>query len=126
VGRSFSLLFLKVFQKLREFRLISLQKNFGSETVGETCLQIWFVESLGAEFECRVRMPLLTRRPSWENLDLVITSDTAMAASGGRAGNAGLGRAFAFCPIGGWLLGPGRIAPWYPKFKTLFARKTSR
>lgn len=118
VGRSLSLPFFKGLSKIATVRLISLQKNFGSEQV-ENLPSDMAVESLGAEFDAGPHA-FIDSAAVLENLDLVITSDTAMAHLAGALGTPAW-VALRFLPDWRWLL-DRTDSPWYPSLR-LFRQK---
>jgi len=118
VGRSFSLLFFKGLSKIAKVRLISLQKNFGSEQL-ENLPSDMVIESLGAEFDAGPHA-FIDSAAVLENLDLVITSDTAMAHLAGALGTP-VWVALRFLPDWRWLL-DRTDSPWYPSLR-LFRQK---
>jgi tetratricopeptide (TPR) repeat protein len=118
VGRSFSLLFFKGISKIAKVRLISLQKNFGSEQLENLASDI-IVETLGAEFDAGSHA-FIDTAAVLANLDLVITSDTAMAHLAGALGTPAW-VALRFLPDWRWLL-DRTDSPWYPSLR-LFRQK---
>lgn len=117
VGRSFPLRWFAPLAGMSGVRLISLQKGFGSEQLADAGFA---VESLGADFDSGADA-FLDSAAILQHLDLVITSDTAMAHLAGA-----LGRrtwvALKYLPEWRWLLGRSD-SPWYPSLR-LFRQQT--
>lgn len=99
------------FQTLPGVRLLSLQKGCGSEQLEGSA-----VEDIGSR--CRT---FEDTAAVMENLDLVITSDTAVAHLAGALGRPAWA-ALMCCPDWRWLLGR-RDSPWYPTMR-LFRQRT--
>ena len=120
VGRSFPLARLHDIAVLPGIRLISLQKNAGTEQLGSLPNGMR-VESFEAQLDCGTDA-FLDTAAIMQNLDLVITSDTAIAHLAGA-----LGRptwvALKHMPDWRWLLDRDDT-PWYPTLR-LF-RQTRR
>jgi len=102
--------------KISGVRLISLQKGFGAEQLSDTC----GVESLGDEFDAGPNA-FLDSSAVMQNLDLVITLDSALAHLAGALGRP-VWVALKRVPDWRWLLGRDD-SPWYPSMK-LFRQKT--
>ena len=77
IGRSFHVIWLHGISKVPGVRLISLQKNEGSEQVA-ALPEGMKVETLGDDFDCGPDA-FLDTAAIMENLDLVITADTSIA-----------------------------------------------
>ena len=107
IGRSFTLRHFEGLSRLPGVRLISLQKGEGSEQLKDPGMKVETLEDLdtaGGAF--------LDSAAVMENLDLVITSDTALAHVAGA-----LGRptwvALRHVPDWRWML-ERADSPWYP------------
>jgi hypothetical protein len=118
-GKSFQVTWLRDISQLPSIRLISLQKNEGSEQV-TTLPDGMKVETLGDDFDCGPDA-FLDTAAVMENLDLVITADTSIAHLAGA-----LGRptwvALRLVPDWRWLL-DRHDSPWYPTMR-LFRQQT--
>ena len=112
-GKSFHVACLHSISQLPGVRLISLQKNEGSEQV-MTLPDGMKVETLGDDFDCGPDA-FLDTAAVMENLDLVITADTSIAHLAGA-----LGRptwiALKLVPDWRWLL-DRNDSPWYPTMR---------
>ncbi len=119
IGRSFPLASFAPLAGLAELRLISLQKGHGAEQL-DTPPEGLSVESLGADFDagpdafadCAAVM---------QSLDLVITSDTAIAHLAGALGRP-VWVALQHVPDWRWLQ-DRPDSPWYPTMR-LFRQDT--
>jgi tetratricopeptide (TPR) repeat protein len=113
IGRSFPLRHFERLSKLPHVRLISLQKGAGVEQLLDLPAGMT-VETLGADFDDGPDGFLVTAAVM-ENLDLIITSDTAVAHLAGA-----LGRptwvALQCTPDWRWLLDRSD-SPWYPTMR---------
>jgi predicted O-linked N-acetylglucosamine transferase (SPINDLY family) len=118
--RSFALSEFAEIGKLPGVRLISLQKNFGSEQLARLPAGMK-VETLGEDFDAGPEA-FLDTAAVMESLDLVITSDTAIAHLAGALGRP-VWVALKWVPDWRWLLDRSD-SPWYPTMR-LF-RQSSR
>jgi hypothetical protein len=120
LGRSFPLSALQPLSTLPHVRLISLQKNHGAEQL-ETLSSTIRVETLGSDFDSGTDA-FLDSAAIMQSLDLIVTSDTAIAHLAGA-----LARptwvALKHVPDWRWLL-RREDSPWYPTMR-LF-RQTQR
>jgi tetratricopeptide (TPR) repeat protein len=119
-GRSFALSYFESLSKIPGVRLISLQKGDGTEQL-RALPPGMKVETLGDDFDAGPDA-FVDSAAVMENLDLVITSDTAMAHLAGA-----LARPVwvALRHVPDWRWGTaGSTSPWYPSM-TLF-RQTKR
>jgi tetratricopeptide (TPR) repeat protein len=112
-GRSFALSEFEEISRLDGVRLISLQKNFGSEQLA------WLpagmkVETLGEDYDAGPDA-FLDTAAVMESLDLVITSDTAIAHLAGALGRP-VWVALKWVPDWRWLL-ERADSPWYPTMR---------
>ncbi len=118
VGRSFPLKELFNIATIPDVRLISLQKNEGTEQL-TNLPEGMKVETLGADFDSGPH-GFLDTAAVMESLDLIITSDTSIAHLAGA-----LGRptwvALKQVPDWRWLL-EGNNSSWYPTLR-LFRQK---
>ena len=109
LGRSFSLESFRAFADLADVRLISLQKNDGSEELASFGQELR-IETLGDDFDAGGQA-FLDSAAVMEHLDLIITSDTAIAHLAGA-----LGRpcwiALQHVPDWRWML-ERADTPWY-------------
>jgi tetratricopeptide (TPR) repeat protein len=118
-GRSISLTHFELLAHLRGIHLISLQKGHGAEqlrSLGE--------RSSIVDFESRIDKTagaFMDTAAIMKNLDLVITSDTAIAHLAGGLG-VPVWVALPFSPDWRWLLGR-EDCPWYPTMR--FFRQTA-
>jgi hypothetical protein len=108
VGRSVPLAAFAQLAAVPGVRLISLQKNAGSEQL-EGCA--FDVETLGAEFDSG-RDAFVDTLAVMENLDLVISPDTSIAHIAGALGRRSW-VALKFAPDWRWMM-KGDDCPWYP------------
>jgi hypothetical protein len=94
-------------------RLISLQKNAGSEQLqgADPALR---VETLGADFDAGPDA-FLDTAAVMQSMDLIVTSDTAIAHLGGALGRPTWVALKAF-PEWRWQL-EGAQSPWYPSMR---------
>jgi predicted O-linked N-acetylglucosamine transferase (SPINDLY family) len=109
IGRSFD---LKLFQQIAEIRnvqLVSLQKGYGSEQL-KNMPEGMQVTELGEKFD--KDGAFLDTAAVMMNLDLVITSDTALAHLAGALG-VKTWVALKYVPDWRWMLGR-EDSPWYP------------
>jgi tetratricopeptide (TPR) repeat protein len=112
-GRSIPLAAFAPLARIPGVRLISLQKNFGAEQLANLP-EGMNVETLGEDFDARPRA-FLDTAAVLETLDLVVTSDTAIAHLA-----ASLGRPtwMALQRIADWRWGIGQThSPWYPSMR---------
>ena len=117
LGRSIPLRAFAALSSLPGVRLISLQKNDGTEQLGEG----FAVETLGADFDAGAD-GFLDTAAAMMSLDLVITSDTSIAHLAGALGRP-VWVALRLVPDWRWQLGRAD-SPWYPTMR-LF-RQTER
>jgi tetratricopeptide (TPR) repeat protein len=113
VGRSFPLTHFEGLSKIADVRLISLQKNAGVEQLAELPPGMR-VETLGDDFDVGPDA-FLDSAAVMENLDLVITSDTAIAHVAGALGRP-VWAALKYVPDWRWLLDRAD-SPWYPTMR---------
>jgi tetratricopeptide (TPR) repeat protein len=112
-GRSFALSYFSGIARMPGVRLISLQKNAGTEQLSG--LPSWMrVETLGSDFDGGDQAFLDTAAVI-ANLDLVITSDTSIAHVAGAMGRP-VWIALKSAPDWRWLLNRSD-SPWYPSAK---------
>ncbi len=113
-GRSFPLRHFAAVARVPGVRLISLQKDAGSEQLLDLGGD-WRVEDLGADFEPGGADAFLDVAAVMECMDLIITSDTSIAHLAGA-----LGRptwvALKRVPDWRWLL-DCEHSPWYPTMR---------
>ena len=114
-GRSFALAAFEAISGLANVRLISLQKNQGSDQL-ERLPEGMTVETLGEDFDAGPDA-FLDSAAVMANLDLVISSDTAIAHLAGALGRP-VWVALKHVPDWRWLL-DRPDSPWYPTM-TLF------
>jgi len=119
IGRSFALKYLEPLSKIPNVRLISLQKNDGSEQLNDLSAGVR-VETLGDDFDAGPDA-FIDTAAAMQSLDLIITSDTAIAHLAGA-----LGRptwvALKYVPDWRWFLDRSD-SPWYPTM-TLFRQSS--
>jgi len=106
-GRSLSIAHFHALTEVKGVRLISLQKDFGAERVTE----LPEVETLGPDFDAGPDA-FADSAAVIANLDLVITSDTAMAHLAGALGRP-VWVALRHVPDWRWML-DRPDSPWYP------------
>jgi hypothetical protein len=118
-GRSFSPRYFETLAKLPHVRLISLQKNDGVGQLHE--LPNWMkIETLGDSFDAPPDA-FVDTAAVMENVDLVITSDTAIAHLAGALGRPTW---VALKHVPDWRWGLDRSdSPWYPTIR-LFRQAT--
>ncbi len=109
-GRSFPLRLFESLARIPGVRLISLQKNDGAEQLHNLPAGM-AVETLGEDFDAGPDA-FVDTAAVMENLDLVITSDTAIAHLAGALARP-VWVALKFVPDWRWLLGR-TDSPWYP------------
>jgi tetratricopeptide (TPR) repeat protein len=119
VARSFPLRYLERLSEIPNVRLISLQKNAGVEQLLDLPSSMK-VETFGKEFDDG-RDAFIDTAAIMENLDLIITSDTAVAHLAGALGRP-VWVALKYVPDWRWFLDRSD-SPWYPTMR-LF-RQTS-
>ncbi len=112
-GRSFPLNNFNLIAKMPNVRLISLQKNDGVEQL-KTMPEGMKVETLGDDFDAGPDAFFDTAAVI-KNLDLVITSDTAIAHLAGAMG-CPVWVALKYAPDWRWML-EGGVSPWYPTMR---------
>ncbi|MGP8265711.1 MAG: tetratricopeptide repeat protein [Beijerinckiaceae bacterium] len=110
LGKSFHICELQNISKLPGVRLISLQKNEGSEQIAELPDGMK-METLGEEFDAGFD-GFLDSAAVMENLDLIITTDTSIAHLAGALGRP-VWILLPFVPDWRWLLDRDD-SPWYP------------
>ena len=120
IGRSFPIRHLEGIAKVPGVRLISLQKNAGAEQLLDLPAGM-NVQSFGNDLDSGPDA-FVDTAAIMENLDLVITSDTAVAHLAGALGRPAW-VALNFVPDWRWLL-DRTDSPWYPTLR-LF-RQTER
>jgi hypothetical protein len=113
LGRSFPLAALAPLAGVAGVRLISLQKNFGVEQLAELP-EGMVVESLGSDYDAGPGA-FLDASAVMMCLDLVVTSDTAIAHLAGALGRPAW-VALKAIPDWRWLLSTPR-SPWYPSLR---------
>ncbi len=94
-----------------EVRLISLQKGFGVEQIGDCGLA---VETLGEDFDAGPSA-FLDAAAVMANLDLIVTVDTSIAHLAGALGRP-VWVALKHIPEWRWMLGRDN-SPWYPPMR---------
>ncbi len=112
-GRSFPLRHFENLAKIPNVRLISLQKNDGVEQLADLPPGMT-VETLGDDFDAGPDA-FVDTAAAMECLDLVITSDTAVAHLAGALGRPAW-IALKYVPDWRWLL-DRRDSPWYPTMR---------
>jgi tetratricopeptide (TPR) repeat protein len=120
IGRSFPLRHFEGIAKLRGVRLISLQKNAGAEQLSELSNGME-VQNFGLDLDPGSDA-FIDTAAIMETLDLIITSDTAVAHLAGALGRP-VWVPLNFVPDWRWLL-DRTDSPWYPTMR-LF-RQTER
>lgn len=110
-GRSIALDEFAPLAAVAGVRLISLQKNAGAEQIRSAPMR---VEELGPEFDGR-RDAFVDTLAVMEGLDLVISSDTAVAHAAGALGRP-VWVALRHVPDWRWMLGRAD-SPWYPTMR---------
>ncbi len=113
-GRSFSLRYFEMIAGIPGVRLVSLQKDAGSEQMRELPVH-WRVEDLGRDFEPGGADAFLDVAAVMESLDLVITSDTSIAHLAGALGRPAW-VALKWVPDWRWML-DREDSPWYPTLR---------
>lgn len=113
VGRSFPVQHFSALAALPGIRLISLQKGFGSEQLAELPAGM-LVETLGDDFDSGADA-FVDTAAVMESLDLIITSDTAVAHLAGALGRP-VWVALQFAADWRWLLDRSD-SPWYPTMR---------
>jgi tetratricopeptide (TPR) repeat protein len=116
-GRSFRLEQFLPLGRVPGVRLISLQKGFGTEQLGALPAGL-VVETLGADFDSGPDA-FLDSAAVIMNLDLVITSDTAIAHLAGALGRP-VWVALKHVPDWRWMTGrqdSPQDSPWYPSMR---------
>ncbi len=115
--RSFALAQLAPLAAVPGVQLISLQKGFGSEQVGEVPFP---VSDLGPNLD-ETAGPFMDTAAVMHNLDLVVAPDTSLLHLAGALGVPALG-AMAFAPYWYWMR-DREDSPWYPSVR-LFRQRT--
>jgi hypothetical protein len=118
IGRSFELNLLEEIAGLPNVQLISLQKGYGSEQL-KKIPQGMEVMDLGDELDADGAF--LDSAAVMMNLDLVITSDTALAHLAGALGIK-TWVALKYVPEWRWML-DRQDSPWYPSLKLYRQKK---
>ena len=118
-GRSFPVRHFEGLSRIPGIRLISLQKGDGVEQLSDLPAGMT-IETLGEEFDAGADA-FIDTAAVMEGLDLVITSDTAIAHLAGALGRPAW-VALPFAPDWRWLLGRSD-SPWYPTLR-LFRQPT--
>ncbi len=113
LGRSFPVSLFEAISQIPGVRLISLQKNDGVEQLN-TLPSGMHVETLGADFDAGGQA-FLDSAAVIQNLDLVITSDTALAHLAGALA-APVWLVLKAIPDWRWLL-QREDSPWYPTMR---------
>ena len=116
-GRSFRLEQFLPIGRVPGVRLISLQKGFGTEQLGALPAGL-VVETLGADFDSGPDA-FLDSAAVMMNLDLVVTSDTAIAHLAGALGRP-VWVALKHVPDWRWMTGrqdSPQDCPWYPSMR---------
>lgn len=113
VGRSIPLSHFERFGEIAGVRLISLQKHHGVDQLAHLPARMT-VETLGEDFDAGPDA-FLDTAAVMENLDLVITSDTAIAHLAGALGRP-VWSALKYVPDWRWQLGRAD-SPWYPTMR---------
>lgn len=111
LGRSVPLASFAPLASVPGVRLISLQKNAGSEQL-EACG--FDIENLGADFDAG-RDAFLDTMALMQSLDLVISPDTSIAHVAGALGRPSW-VALKFVPDWRWMMA-GTDTPWYPSMR---------
>ncbi len=120
LGRSFPVSLFEAISQIPGVRLISLQKNDGVEQLN-TLPSGMHVETLGADFDAGGQA-FLDSAAVIQNLDLVITSDTALAHLAGALA-APVWLVLKAIPDWRWLA-QGETTPWYPSMR-IFRQSTA-
>lgn len=113
IGRSFPLAHYRALAALAGVRLISLQKHAGSEQLA-ALPEDMRVETLGEDFDAGPDA-FLDSAAAMQSLDLVISSDTAIAHLAGALGRP-VWVALQFVPDWRWLRDRAD-SPWYPSMR---------
>jgi tetratricopeptide (TPR) repeat protein len=112
-GRSLPLALFESIANLPEVRLISLQRGAGTEQIDE-CRRRFDLQTMPAEFD-QGSNAFLDSAALLESLDLVITSDTAIAHLAGALGRPTW---LALSHVADWRWLEGRAdSPWYPSMR---------
>ncbi|MEJ0028540.1 MAG: tetratricopeptide repeat-containing glycosyltransferase family protein [Rhizomicrobium sp.] len=119
IGRSFALKQLEPLSKIPDVRLISLQKNDGGEQLNDLSTGLR-VETLGSDFDADPDA-FIDTAAAMQSLDLVVTSDTAVAHLAGALGRP-VWVALKYMPDWRWFLDRSD-SPWYPTM-TLFRQSS--
>ena len=119
LGRSFSLAQFRDIAALPDVRLISLQKNDGAEELAQWGEALG-IETLGPDFDSGAQA-FLDTAAVMQSLDLIITSDTAIAHLAGALGQP-VWVALQHVPDWRWLL-HRTDSPWYASMR-LFRQKS--
>jgi len=113
--RSFRLDQFEPLTRLDGIRLVSLQKGFGTEQLGEVADRFAVID-LGSRFD-----DFMDSAAVLNNLDLVITPDTSVAHLAGALG-VPVWVALPFAPDWRWLL-DREDSPWYPTMRLFRQRE---
>ena len=119
IGRSFRLAEFLGVSRIPNVRLISLQKNQGTEQLGELP-QDMKIETLGDDYDAGDDA-FLDSAAVMQSLDLVISSDTSIAHLAGALGRP-VWVALKYVPDWRWML-DRTDSPWYPSMR-LFRQRT--
>jgi hypothetical protein len=111
--RSIPLCFFEPLARCCGVRLLSLQKHWGVEQLQEVAGRFPVID-LGSRLD-EASGPFMDTAAVMKNLDLVVTSDTAIAHLAGALG-VRVWVALALIPDWRWLLGRGD-SPWYPTMR---------
>jgi hypothetical protein len=119
--RSVPLRFFEPLAHIEDIKLFSLQRGDGIEQLAEKSVT-FRVEPLGDEYDADEKKRFMDAAAVIANLDLVVTSDTAIAHLAGALGKP-VFVALGFVPDWRWM-DAGERTPWYPSMR-LF-RQTER
>jgi Flp pilus assembly protein TadD len=117
--RSIPLRFFEPLARCCGVRLLSLQKHWGVEQLQEVASRFPVID-LGSRLD-EASGPFMDTAAVMKNLDLVVTSDTAIAHLAGALG-VRVWVALAFIPDWRWLLDRGD-SPWYPTMRLFRQRR---
>jgi hypothetical protein len=117
-GRSFPVALFKNISQIKGVRLISIQKNYGTEQLENMLPDIW-IEKIAEDFDIGENA-FLDTAAIMKSVDLIITSDTSLSHL---AGALGLPNWLLLKRIPDWRWMLDRSdSPWYPNHK-LFRQK---
>ncbi len=117
-GRSIPLQYFGALSAIQNVRLISLQRRHGLEQLAELGAKLR-IEALGADFDAGADA-FIDTAAAMSCLDLIITSDTAIAHLAGALGRP-VWLALKWAPEWRWMLDRAD-SPWYPTM-TLYRQK---